>query len=166
MEQGSYLNVAAHWLWSEMAHLSFDFGNRVAEFVEYESDDSFSPAVARLGELAAQEANRLAQTFTSIDATADVLLDDVRKTHEQDRGSWMAYNAGVAAALAGRGRDAAEMFGRIVRSSDGETDALSQAAGRMAPLANESSAMRREVNKLVARQREALQLPAVDCALV
>jgi hypothetical protein len=63
--KGSYLNVAAHWLWSGVGVLSFDFGDRASEFVDYVSDDQFTPAAARLAEMAAQEAQRLAQTFTS-----------------------------------------------------------------------------------------------------
>ena len=160
--KGSYLNVAAHWLWSEMGHLSFDFGNRVAEFVEYHSDDQFTPAAARLADTASEEAQRLAQTFTSVSATADVLLSEVRRTHEPGQGSWMAYNAGVAAALVGRRGEAAEMFGRTLRCSAGETKILTRSAERMGRLADEPSAIRAEVAALISGQREALRLPALN----
>lgn len=149
-----------------MGHLSFDFGNRAAEFVEYHSDDQFTPAAAGLSDLAAQEAQHLAQTFTSLSATAAALLDEVQRTHEPGQGSWMTYNAGVAAALAGRGDEAAEMFSRNLRSSDREPDLLTRTAARMARLADDPSAFCGEVAALIARQREVLRLPALDCPAI
>jgi hypothetical protein len=77
----------------------------------------------------------------------------------------MAYYAGVAAALAGRGDDAAEMFGLVLRSSGGEPNVLGRMARHMARLANQPSAIRDEIAALVARQREALRLPPSDCLL-
>ena len=147
--KGSYLNVAAHWLWSEMGHLSFDYGNRVAEFVEYQSDEQFMPAAARLSDMAAQEARRLAQTFTSLNAAADVLTSEVQRTHEPAQGSWMAYNAGVAAALAGRTEDATAMFSRNLSEPSGNV--LHDAAERVAPLANDQRAFHAVIVERIAR---------------
>ena len=83
--KGSYLNVAAHWLWSETDPFSFDFGGRVAEFVEYVSEAQFTAAAARLAESAAHEAQRLGHRFGSLTATANVLLNEARtrsQTHK------------------------------------------------------------------------------------
>jgi hypothetical protein len=33
--KGSYLNVAAHWLWIEQDYLSFDYLGRREPFIEY-----------------------------------------------------------------------------------------------------------------------------------
>jgi hypothetical protein len=33
-KKGSYLNVAAHWLWSSSGHISFDYGGRHGGFEE------------------------------------------------------------------------------------------------------------------------------------
>src|SRR5688572_1964676 len=58
--KGSYLNVAAHWLWSDKGYISFDlgsgadWGSRAADFEAYESDMQFERAAERLATLAAQ----------------------------------------------------------------------------------------------------------------
>jgi hypothetical protein len=162
--KGSYLNVAAHWLWSGMDHISFDFGGRVAEFVEYQSDAQFAPVAARLAESAADEAQRLSQTFGSLSATADILLNDARTEGPHGLGHpvWRAYNAGVVAGLVGRTGDAIEMFGRIQSSPAPPSSVVHLAADHMAKLAAEPSGMRREVSSLIARRREELRLPALD----
>lgn len=66
--KGCYLNVAAHWLWSDGDHISFDFGGRIAEHVEYRSDAQFTTNVTSLAQSAAHEAQRLAEIFHSLDA--------------------------------------------------------------------------------------------------
>ena len=162
--KGSYLNVAAHWLWSGMDDISFDFGGRVAEFVEYQSDAQFAPAAARLAERAAHEAQRLSQTFSSLSATADILLNEAQaeKLNGPGHPGWTVYNAGVVAGLDGRRDDAVEMFGRIQSSAAPPGSVLHPAADHMAKLAAEPSGMRREVSLLIARRREALRLPALE----
>ena len=60
--KGSYLNVAAHWLWSDGGYISFDLGSgadggsRVAEFEEYDSNEQFEAAAHRLAIAAAHGA--------------------------------------------------------------------------------------------------------------
>jgi len=67
-QKGSYLNVAAHWLWSRAGHISFDlgcgaeWGRRVAGFEAYVSDEQFQPAAQSLAALAAQQVQQLAIT--------------------------------------------------------------------------------------------------------
>jgi hypothetical protein len=54
--KGSYLNVAAMWLWDENDFFTFDFGNdvggRIAGFVEYVDEKQFTPEALRLSLLA------------------------------------------------------------------------------------------------------------------
>ena len=62
--KGSYLNVAAHWLWSSLTEgpqvvLSFDYGGRAGGFISFENEDQFSPQAAALAEVAAAESLRL-----------------------------------------------------------------------------------------------------------
>lgn len=162
--KGSYLNVAAHWLWSETGCVSFDFGGRVTEFIEYLSDAQFAPAAARLTDSAAHEAQRLAETFSSVSATANVLLNEARTAPLQGPGHpcWTAYHAGVAAGVVERADDATEMFERILSSPAPPGSILHPAAERMARLASEPLALRREVVSLIARQRDALRLAPLD----
>ena len=160
--KGSYLNVAAHWLWSEMGFLSFDFSGRVHQHVEYLSDAQFAPAAAGLAELAAAEARRLTAMFTSLEATAAILVAEQKAAGEQAGGGWITYNAGVAAGLSGRADAAAEMFGWVLDSSAPEDSSLKLAAARMARLVPDPPRFKTEVAATITRHREALKLPPSD----
>jgi hypothetical protein len=150
--KGSYLNVAAHWLWMGTGHLSFDFGGRTEGFEEYLSDVLFGSAAEKLAMAAALAAKRLAETFTSMDATADVLLAHDASLPSRSRGSWSTYSAGVAAGLAHRAADADGMFRSI---SD---DRVRPDAERLLNVLSDDVSFRREVASLVGRQRKALGL--------
>jgi hypothetical protein len=161
--KGSYLNVATHWLWSDLGSVSFDFGGRLAEFVEYKSDAQFVPAVRLLAETAAREAQRLAEIFNSVSATAKVLLADARAGARGERHpGWMAYNAGVAAGLAGNKNDAMEMFERVLDGSVPPASALHVATEHMAQLARDPVRMKREVVATIEHQRDAMRLKPLD----
>lgn len=160
--KGSYLNVAAHWLWSETGSLSFDLGGRVEEHTEYFSDAQFTPVAFQLAQKAAEEARRLAHKCSSLETLADILLADQQVSREHGGGGWMTYNAGVAAALAGRTDAAAEMFERVLRGSAPRSSTLKVAAKRMGQLAPDPAHFKTEVALLIARQREALKLPPSD----
>ncbi len=81
--KGSYLNVASHWLWSGTGTLSFDFGGRIAEHVEYLTDAQFAPSAAQLAESAAVEAQRLAETFDGLSEAAKVLLEEAQTKKQE-----------------------------------------------------------------------------------
>lgn len=159
--KGSYLNVAAHWLWSETGTLSFDFGGRIAEHVEYLTDAQFTPAAAQLAERAAVEAQLLTETFESLSKAAKVLLEETQTKSGQPHlhPGWSDYNAGVAAALVGRPDEARKMFTRILDSPAPPGSVLHPAAANMAQLLSDPIGLRGKVNSLIKRQREALRLP-------
>ncbi len=159
--KGSYLNVAAHWLWSEIGTLSFDFGGRIAEHVQYLTDAQFSAAVAMLAETAAGEAQRLADIFDSLEDAAKVLLEQghERRMQGHTHPGWDDYNAGVAAALIGRAEDAMKLFARILNTPAPSGSVLHEAAKRMAHLAADQHETGLTVTSLINRQREALTLP-------
>lgn len=157
--KGSYLNVAAHWLWSDQEHLSFDFGGRIDGYVEYGSDAQFSVAVAALAERAANEALRLAQIFVSLPQTATVLLSDVR---EGSDGGWGAYNAAVAAGLAGFHDDVNEMLARVAHGFASPNSALALATKHISAIGVETENFRNEVRLLIGAHRAALRLPALS----
>lgn len=159
--KGSYLNVAAHWLWSGTGTVSFDFGGRIAEHVEYLTDDQFARAAVQLAERAAVEAQRLTEIFEGLSKAAQVLLEEAQTKSEQPHlhPGWSDYNAGVSAALVGRRDEAREIFTRILDSPAPPGSVLHLAAERMAQLLNEPTEFREEVISLIKRQREALRLP-------
>jgi hypothetical protein len=157
--KGSYLNVAAHWLWSDLGHLSFDFGGRRTEFEEYLSDERFELAVTRLAESAAEEAGRLIEIFPSINAVAATLVEQERSSPVRERGNWSAYHAGIAAGVVGDIDEAVEMFSTILDRAAALGSVLETSARQMNSLAGQTVAFRREVYALVAMQRRALKLP-------
>jgi hypothetical protein len=161
--KGSYLNVAAHWLWSETGALSFDFGGRIAEHVEYLTEAQFVPAAALLAESAAVEAQRLVETFDGLSEAAKVLLEaQIKHMPGHLHPGWSDYNAGVAAALVGRAEDATKMFARILNSPAPPSSMLHPAAERMAHLVAEPLELRKEVITLIKHQREALRLSPLN----
>ena len=148
-EKGSYLNVAAHWLWADSGFLSFDFGGHAAGFQSFASENQFAEAALSLAESAAARAEALAHTFPSREAAADVLV-----AHERTvpRGSWSTYHAGVAAGTVGRTDVATRLLNSITY------DRLAGPADRLARLADDPAAFNLEVASLIARQRAALRL--------
>ena len=156
--KGSYLNVAAHWLWYPVDHISFDFGGRLEEHVEFISEMQFTREATRLAQDAAQEAQRLSNLFVSPSAAAEVLLAEARKTNSR---AWMAYHAGVIAGVAGFNADANEMFIRVSSGFAQPNSALAQAAKHMAALVDEPERIRDEANSLIVTHRAALRLPAL-----
>lgn len=165
--KGSYLNVAAQFLWVETGSLSFDFGGRLAEFVEYQSDEQFSPSAVRLVECAVGEARRLDQTFGSFGETADVLLNQARERPMQSPShpGWIALHAGIAAGLVGRSEDAAEMFGRILTDPAISSSLLHSAAERMAKVAAHPARLHSQTVSVIGHQRAALRLPPLETPL-
>lgn len=148
--KGSYLNVAAHWLWVDQDYLSFDYSARVEGFVEYVSDIQFKPEAIRLAKAAAQEAQRLGQIFPTIEAAATVLAATECEIRKEAKGSWTAYHAGIAMGLSGRIEEAATLFHSIrdVR--------VRPIAARMAKLLNDPIAFRRAADDLIAAHRQTL----------
>jgi hypothetical protein len=161
--KGSYLNVAAHWLWTDIGAISFDFGGRLERFEEYSSDEQFAAAAARLAAAAAKEAQRLTTMFSSLTGTAEILLTDARTQTTSGSGhpGWRAFNAGVAAGLVGRTDDAMEMFGSVLDGPADPASVLHIAAERMSKLASDPAKLRSNVVSVIAHQRETLRLPTV-----
>lgn len=162
--KGSYLNVAAHWLWMDVSTISFDFGGRLESFEEYASDEQFAAAAARLAASAAEEAQRLTAKFNSLDATAKVLLTEARTQASRPPGhpGWMAYNAGVVAGLVGRTDDAMEMFRKVLDAPTNPTSVLHRAAERMSELATERARLEREVVSIIEHKRGPLGLTLLN----
>lgn len=153
--KGSYLNVGAHWLWSESGHLSFDFGYRVEAFQPFESDAEFTAAAESLAEKAAARALDLARLFPSVSATADTLEQELVAMNLLARGSWPSLNAGIAAGLAGRSAIAIDLLTGV---SDGRVKPLAE---RLAAHAGSPASFKPPIAALIEAQRTALDLPSL-----
>lgn len=160
--KGSYLNVAAHWLWNDQSYISFDFssnpdrGSRVASFEDYVSDEQFEQAACQLATKAAQEARELAERLPSLQTTAEILLKQETSLTKDRQGGWSAFHAGVAAALAGRPNDARMMFMSIT------DERVSVAAGKLTKLLSEPEKLKGEITSLIVNHRIALRLPELN----
>ncbi len=161
-QKGSYLNVAAHWLWSSEGYISFDLGcgaeggSRVAEFEAYVSDEQFQSAAENLAALAAQEVQQLARSLPIVLAAAEILMRREGGLSPPGRGSWTAYHAGVAAGLADRPDDAETMLRSVT------DERVKSAAERFIEFLPEPERFKAVASSLMATQRMALRLPDVN----
>jgi hypothetical protein len=100
--KGSYLNVAAHWLWGAMPDvLSFDyFLERPKLWIEFRDEAQFKPLAQHLVEQAAEESRHLETRIATLAELAVTLV--ARETSFGDRaGGWTAFDTAVASALVG-----------------------------------------------------------------
>ena len=151
-EKGSYLNVAAHWLWTGQGYLSFDFGGRRKGFIPYQSESQFADVATMLAEAAATEASRLSHIFSSIEASSDVLALDLHNSPERCGGSWRTCHAAMAAGLAGKADDAARLFSKI------EDERVVPFANGMRDLLHDQACFQGQVIRNISRQRQFLGL--------
>jgi hypothetical protein len=91
--KGSYLNIAAMWLWQPGGHWAFNESRRVATFCEYQDEARFSAAMTRLASLAASETLKQRQQFDSIDAAARYVIQESTPCF------WQRYHAAVFASI-------------------------------------------------------------------
>lgn len=166
--RGSYLNVAAHWLWKSSSdalrvHLSFDYGGRVGRFISFENESQFSEEAESLAQAAVAESSRLSELLVSIEAIADRLLVDERRANDGGRGGhWGAFHAGVAAGLADKMDAARAMFDAILATPRPAGSVLHPMAQMMLGVVGDHDAFRQHVLQAVNQRREKLKLPALD----
>lgn len=160
--KGCYLNVAAHWLWSESDDISLDHGGRIGSFEEYKSDAQFTKSVANLADQAGHEAHRFVEMFASTAETAKILLAAERVPTIRFGGHWPAFNAGVAAGLNGQMDDANEMFAAVLSKPWPTDSVLHRSAEKMAKLLAEPARFRAECETTVAKRRDVLGMPILD----
>lgn len=155
-QRGSYLNVAAHWLWSDSGHLSFDHGGRIDGFVAYEADAQFAEAAAGLADKAVVGVRALDEAITSPEALAGILRASDAVVRPAAKGSWPGYHLAVAEALSGQTAEARLLLEAIT------DDRVKPAASHMTGLVTDPVRVRQGVSDLIDRQREALKLPGLS----
>lgn len=110
--KGSYLNVAAMWLWNAKDYWSFDEGGRVEKFHEFKDYDQFADAEDVLAARARDETIALCGQFASLAAVAAHLA---RNTNENP---WHIYHAAMAALAIGDVDQAQKLFRALVAFKD------------------------------------------------
>lgn len=98
LERGSYLNVAAHWLWDLTDALAFNWLVQDARtFIRFEDEAQFTILAAEQAGHAAMMASEMESGFASLDRITEKLVARA----SGDAGGWAAFHAGVASGLVG-----------------------------------------------------------------
>ncbi len=95
--KGTYLNVGICWLWYPKDSFSFDIGDRVSGFIEFQDEDTFLPQAKALAEQAKKHilSNRLA--LSSPEAIKTFVLNN---TVGDKQHIWASVNKGMACLIA------------------------------------------------------------------
>lgn len=151
------LDNAAHWIWAGTGFTSLNYNmDRVAR-TEFENEDQFSQAVTTIAQTAASRATRIEEKFPNFEAIAHFVVERARSSPDRMGPSWWGYEAGIASALIGRSEDAQNFL-------HGLTDErVTKHAAPLLPLIDRPELFKGRVNEMVAQQRAALKLPALDC---
>lgn len=110
--RGSYLNVAAMWLWNAKDYWSFDEGGRVEKFHEFKDTDQFAHVADALATRARDEILALSQRFSSLAVVAAHLT---RNSYEDP---WQNYYAAMAALAIGDIEHAQKRFRALLAFKD------------------------------------------------
>ncbi len=104
VKKGSYLTVAAHWLWSALPDvLSFDhIIQRSKPWIDFKDAEQFGPLASHLAQQAADESRQLQTRFADSRSTAAILVAEHATLAGAGRGGgWPAFNAAIAAGIDG-----------------------------------------------------------------
>lgn len=110
--KGSYLNVAAMWLWNAKDYWSFDEGGRVETFHEFKDTDQFSDVAEALATRAQEEVHALLERFPSMAAVASHLR------RHSDENPWHTYHAAMASLAVGDVAHAQKRFRALLAVRD------------------------------------------------
>ena len=154
-DRGSYLNVAAMWLWYDKDYISFDVGNRGSSFVSYENDVQFSVEAERLAGDAADRVLSFRSMFGTVATVAQHYLA------QSDLGLWGLFHAGVACGLCGDTANAARFFDRLAGSeaSYDWDQKLVSLANNYQLIVKDRDQFRATIKNVVRNAREHLGLP-------
>ena len=156
--RGSYLNVAAMWLWNAKDYWSFDYGGRNGGFTAFQSEEQFAAAAEQVAEAARDEVLALERLFDSPELTLQRLSNDAGS------GFWSAYHA-FSLALATRRLDAATRHLSALKAYAPEQDWLAAAQRRATQLLENAVAAddpRAIVTEEVLNARQLLKLARLE----
>jgi hypothetical protein len=103
--KGTYLNIAAKWLWDTEPGL--DLSYRPVDYIPFETTEQFSPLIRSMANRAAQEVVALRERFKSFSAVRHHLLAGATSD------GWPVYHAAIAVALWGDVGASRRLFARL-----------------------------------------------------
>lgn len=152
--KGSYLNIFVAWLWK--ASHGYPIAYRPAKFVPFESAEQFTPQIADMANVAAQEVEKQRERFSTFNRIYQHLLSESHRDH------WPKYNAAVAAGLAGEMATARRLFDEMAArqtSGYGWQEKLKLDGAALAKLLDEPAQFRAAVLAIIERRRKVMRLP-------
>lgn len=154
--KGTFLNVGAHFLWTQDDHLSFDLGHRIDEFEGYESDEQFAEVADRYARRALAELKALDAKLPHPGAAAHALPKRTNGVLP------VRLNRAISHALEGETIEAAKLFDSLTtrpKANDWEQQLVTYCTELLGWL-NEPELFRRHIAKVIAEHRRVLGLPA------
>lgn len=158
--RGSYLNIAASWLWHPDKSLAFNYFHRAGRFIEFETAEQFKPEAQKLAELAAAEAIALDEKFDSLDAVARY-LNEQAKDERAGTNPWTLYHAAITTGLIGNREFGLKCFTELIgqRPTVGWMKDIQSEAASLTKLLAVGTGFHAAIRKKVADKRTALKLP-------
>ncbi len=156
--RGTYLNVAATWLWHAKDHLSFDECKRIGGFAEFTDPQSFAFAADKYASRSATEVLSLCEQFPTLSRAAKHLRA------KADGNPWHHYHAMMASLANGElvcAQAQHQALSRVEHDVPWCVDLKAKAAAIMFEAKDERSA-RALVSAEVAAARRLLKLPAIE----
>ncbi|AMV25979.1 hypothetical protein VT84_16390 [Gemmata sp. SH-PL17] len=162
--RGSFLNVAAMWLWCEKDYLSFDYksspgyDSQPNDFIAFENEEQFTPLAEKLALRAADEVRHYRSLFPSVHSAAQHLAA------KSPMGFWDAFHAGVACGLAGDAVQANHFFAKVAETKE-QRDWIQVAvalAQEHCRALEDLAGFRHRIEASIRRARSQLQFPEID----
>lgn len=160
--KGSYLNIAAHWLWHTGNSWAFDYCHRAGSFIRFETAQQFHPKAEGLANLAAAEAIALDGKFASLDAIARYLKEQACD-ERMGQNPRTLYHAAVTAGLTGDPQFGLESLNRLLEqkpTTDWIRDLQAEATALIKIIPG-TEEFRSVIREKVGSARSALKLPAL-----
>jgi hypothetical protein len=157
--KGSYLNIAASWLWHP-GDLPFNYCKRAGKFIEFFTLEQFELEAEWLADQARAEVALLDKKFRSLDDIAAYLKQEACDPRGRQN-PWTLYHAAIGAGLTGAPAFALECFNELVAqrpTADWEREIQAEAK-QLARLLVESKEFRAAIYKKVEDKRATLKLP-------
>ena len=162
-DRGTYLNVAAMFLWHPADYYHFDYGPggahpRIGHFTSFENEEQFAEVMRNIARGARDAASDLRRELSTLEAVARRL--EVRAA----RDDWAGFHAGAALALAGRRESAVRQLRTLAQPAPDDYDWVKDMRARAARFADtvEQGTFLRAVSIQIQETRQALKLPPWD----
>lgn len=135
--------------------MSWDYCASDRPYAEFKDEDQFYREVAGIARLAAVNATKIDEKFSSFEAIAKYLVEEAQGS-ERMRRSWFGYYAGAAAGILGN-LEEAEQFLRGISDKR-----VIPHAERFLAVVDSPTGFRLKANETLKQQRTTLKLPPLE----